>query len=129
MAIDINQELMEHARKQAERPVYVFSVPPDLTNEIGCEKMGFVKILGNEVNSASQRCRNDAVRLSFELALESLCKIDDKRVSLADGSADRAWSRMGMKGWQMAIAAYGKVNNPTEAQMTDFLSGMVVEAG
>jgi hypothetical protein len=129
MPNDFEKDLMDHARKVTARPVYVFTVPAEEVQEIGVSRMGFVKLTGNEVNNATQRCRNNMVRLSFELALESLRKVDDVKVSTADGTADRVWDKMGMKGWSFAIAAYGKLHTPEESRMESFLGSMVVEAG
>ena len=129
MAKDINQELMEHARKQAERPVHFYTLPDDIAKLSGIKELGFVELTGQEEVNAIRRARNDAVRLAFELSQESLRYADNVKLSTADGTADQVWEKLGPQGRNLALAVYGELHTPKEQTVSDFIRSRVVRAG
>lgn len=119
----------EKARRANARPVHEYVVPESVAEEIGVSYIGLVVLTGNEYEMALGRARTNPMRLALELPKTALYSIDGQRVSLADGSADRAWEKLGGKGRDLVVAAYGKLHNPEQGEVDAFLQSRKVTVG
>jgi len=111
------------------RPIFEHDVPPSLAAESGIQQIGLHIITGNEYEMALGRVRGTPARLALELPKQSLASVNGKRVSLADGSADRAWEQMGPKLRELVTAAYGELHQPAAEEAVAFLKSRRVVVG
>lgn len=94
-----------------KKPVHTFTIPPKLAQAIGVRNIGIREQTAEMELDAARASRGNAANMGFDLALRCLAEIDGSPVSLVDGSAEQAWSKLGPKGRQLAMTAYSAVNN------------------
>lgn len=109
-----------------ERALYVFDVPDKLAHEVGIASVGIVELTTEEELMATRRAGNDPIRLAYELARQALVQVNGKTVTLADGSADKAWESAHPKLRGMLMRAYNEVNQPTNTDVDSFLKSRQV---
>ena len=119
------EQIAEKIRREKERALHVFSIPAKLAEKIGVNNIGLVELTGEEELMVTSRARNDVARLAYELARESLRMINDKPVSTADGSADKAWNTMHPQVRGMVVQAYSDVHNADSTDVQAFLESRV----
>lgn len=110
------------------RPIFVFDVPPELAKEIGIKEIGVVELDVEEWKMAAARAGSSPIILAMELPLQSF-RWADGRISLGDASADRVWKRLGPKGRDLVVAAYGNVNGNSTEDMKGFMASRRVVVG
>jgi hypothetical protein len=103
------------------RPVHVF------TSKLGTIEL--VELTADEELDAAKRSRSDNVRLAFEMAKTSLVGLNGAKLSLADGSADKAWNEMGSRLRNLVMRAYSDIHTPPEEDANDFLQSRKVKVG
>lgn len=110
-----------------QRPIYTYKVPAAISGEAtGITSVGLVELEAGEELMAAKRAQSNPVILSWELAKQSLCRIDGKRVGQEDGSVEVAWSRMGAKLRTLVCTAYARIHNPEKDELDSFLQSMEV---
>lgn len=106
-------------------PVYTFQLPPGIAN--GIESIGIREITSREELRAAKRSGRDGVKLGYELAKQGLAEINGESVHEGDGSADKVWDAMGPKARSLVVAAFQKVNHPTDDDLEGFLESQTVK--
>lgn len=113
--------------QNATRPLFVYTIPSQLAAKTKVSQVGLVEITPDEELMASRRARNDAIRLSQELAKESLRMVNGQKVTSVDGSVDTAWNQLPAKIRQLVMAAYTELHNPDMGDSADFLKSRQTE--
>jgi hypothetical protein len=111
----------EVAATPASRVLEIFTLPDGLP----VTTVGLVERTVQEELMASRRAGNDAARLVYELAKESLRMVDGVPVSTGDGSVDAFFARrdLGMsKVRQLILQAVEVIHNPAGSEVRDFLA-------
>lgn len=126
------------------RALYRYKIPPGLRTYAGdVVELGFVEINSDEEIMAAKRTGNTAIRLAYELALESLREVGLKGppgadgkpsiarhpICTADGTSDRAWRQLHPKLRTLCVTAYNELHNPKEDDTAAFLESREVSAG
>lgn len=91
------------------------------------ESITMKRLTAGEEMDAMKRAGANPGRISYELALQALAKVDGVPVSIADASADVAWERLGPKGRSLAITAYNDIHSTTREQDRSFLGSKNLE--
>ncbi len=107
------------------RIVYYSDFPPRLAATVGVKVLGIVVLTVNEEMMATQRASNNAIKLAFESAKESLRLIDGVPINTGDLSADQFWARKARGMAQLrslVLTAYGTIHNPLNEDTQSFLS-------
>lgn len=112
-----------------KRTMHTFTVPETLVAEVGVAKISVSELTAEEEMMATRRSGGDQVRLVWELAKESLRRIDDMPVSTGNGTVDAHWNRMHPKLRQMVIGAYNSVHSPDRDESKAFLGSREIEVG
>lgn len=110
------------------RTVHSYEVPASLRG-YGIESIGVIELKAGEELMATKRAQSDPMRLAFELAKESLRRVNNAPVSTADGTADSVWDSMHPKVRNLVVSAYGDVHQPKNAELADFLTSRQVQVG
>ena len=108
----------------SNRVVHVFDVPETLqktSRGLVITNIGVAELTPMDEQSAAQRARGDGHRLAFELALASLASVNGRAVSLANGSAEEAWTAMGPKLRNLVMTAFGELNGAGQEAAASFL--------
>ena len=122
-------ESLAAAAAPIKRPTYVYRMPSGLAAETGVSEVALVELTAEEELLATKRARGDAIRLGFELAKESLRRVDRANLSTVDGTADIVWNRMPAKVRLLVVSAYGDIHGPKEGEAADFLKSRAVTVG
>jgi len=121
-------ELLAARMTQAERPLHVFRVP-EVLHHYGVTELGLVELTLEEELRATQRARNDQIRLAGELAKESLRMVNGQMVKTSDGSAERALAKFHPKVRQLLLQAYSELHTTTRDEAASFLASHEVRVG
>lgn len=113
----------------AQREVYLFTVPKALCARTGVSEVGMYELRASDELLAAKAAGSDRLRLAHELATHSLASVNGARVSVADGSADAAWSKMSAPLRNMVLMAYAKIHNPEDDDTEGFLASQRVRVG
>ena len=111
------------AVQPAARTVFVFKVPQKYAVE-GVESIGLVQLTSQEELDVVEMSKTGS-KLILESILRSLVKVNGKKVSYVDGTADKAYKDMVPAVRQLVLVAYGSLHNPTEEDSADFLKSQV----
>lgn len=117
----------EAAPTKRSRPVHTYKLPKRLAN--GIQTIGMVLLTPDEEIQANKRARGDNAKLAFELMKQSIAEINEKPVSLADGSIDEAWQKMESPVRQLIASAYSELNKVEEEDEESFLKSRVTKVG
>src|SRR5256885_1253432 len=101
-------DLQARAEKQmvkVARDVFTFKVPPKMAARSGIQTIGLYELTTKEETQAAKRCGTDMSRMAYELTLAALASVNGKPVSMADGTAEEAWGKMGPKVRTLAMTA------------------------
>jgi hypothetical protein len=109
---------------KSTRALFVFQVPAKLSKEIGVKTIGMVELTPAEEIMSSKTAGNEAYQLAYNLAMQSIRKLDDRAVTTADGSAEEAFRTIGPKGRTLVINAYNRIHQPEGDDTADFLASM-----
>ena len=110
-----------------ERTIHVFEIPAALGGDI--RSVGVVELTAAEELMAAKRVRTDPAAYTFQMAKAALARVNNEPVSLADGSADKAWERMGPKVRALVVTAWNTVSQPSEDEVSGFLGSQKVQVG
>jgi hypothetical protein len=120
-----------------KRELYVFDIPASMkkagTNVCfgggaAVDTVALKLLLPNEERMVARRCGQDAVRLAYELAMESLAEVNEQPVSVADGTSDDWWGRLHPQVRQLVMTAYVELNTPPDRAAEDFLESRRVKS-
>lgn len=109
----------------SDSPKYQFTVPPALQKREGGLEIKTITIRElspDDELQATQRAKGDAIRLAFELALQSLCQVNGTAVSLVDGTSERMWRAIGPQLRNLVVSAYSSQFMATQDDAALFLS-------
>lgn len=107
------------------RPVFEYDVP----DRLGGGTIGIVKLTTAEEMMATVRAGTDSAKLVYELAKQALVAVNGRGVTLADGSADRAWDTMDPAVRNLVVMAYGDLHVPQEDEVKAFRASQRVKVG
>jgi hypothetical protein len=113
---------------EKDRTIHTFTIPASLAHH-DTKTVGLVELSTEEEMMAQKRAPNDVARMTYELTKASLREVNGKRVSLGDGSADRAWSSMHPKVRTLVVTAYNNLHNPSPDESRDFFSSRQTTLG
>ena len=119
---------MEEAALRVVVPVYVFTVPEDVEAN-GVSSVGLRELTAQDELMCAKRAGGDSIRLAFEMAKQALAEVNEKKVSLVDGSADKAWDSFSSQIRQLVLTAYAEIHNVDEAKTKNFLKSRQVKVG
>ena len=122
-----NVHAMADLAAKAARPIYTFPVSPKLAEECGVESVGLVKLTARQEKDIGERAGSSAHKLAYELVLNALAEVNGKKVSVSDGTADKAYNEFDPKLRQLVMTAYGRLHSPSEDEAESFLAGMSVK--
>jgi hypothetical protein len=114
------------AMPEIKRVKYTYELPPTLARH-GVQSVTLVELTPGDEIMATKRCGQDALQLTFQLALACLVAVNGQPVSLADGTADAAWGKMKPQVRQLVMQAYSKLHNPERSEADSFLASMTAE--
>lgn len=114
------------AAVEASRPLYWYNVPTKLAKQVGVTRIALIELTAGEELRATQRAKDSGqVNLTFELAKESLRRVDDRVISSGDGTSDEFWgqSTPGFSPMrQLILSAYMKIHNAEKDDVESFLA-------
>lgn len=105
--------------------VLEYDVPPEIGN--GVTTIGLRELTAQDELMSSRRAAGDSFQLAYELAKSSLAEVNEKKVSLADGSTDKAWDTFNSQLRQLVLTAYAEIHNVDEKKTKDFLKSKRVK--
>jgi hypothetical protein len=117
------------ALPKTDRAVYVFTFSPASQKEYGVTSVGLCELTIDEELMGTKRANGDPIRLAYEMPKQALVEVNGQPVSLADGSADIAWSKFHPRVRQLVMTAYSKIHNATEEEAKVFLQSQTVRVG
>lgn len=117
------------AGRSSQRPLYTYRVPLSISKLTGVMTVALVELTSQELIVAQARGGTDRVAMGFEVAKEAWRKVNDRRISTADGTADTEWARTDM-GWSklrtLIASAYADIHNPKTEENENFLESRSV---
>lgn len=124
---DARRSPIAEAHRSLERPVHEYTIPEALQTlafpgEEPVRSVGLVELLADEQKQVVRRVGNDRVNVGNELIVQALAAVNGTRVGVADGSADRWWSRMHPKIRDLVAEAYDALHNNRPEDVQSFLS-------
>ncbi len=132
IATNSPDDIQRQVQQMADRPIYRYTVPERLAKKTGIKKIGIVEITAREHEMAIKRVASTdsaaavATMASYQLALQCLVEVNDKRVSVADGSADAVWGACNQAVRDLVAMAYNDVNGTEGDENADFLKSRTV---
>jgi hypothetical protein len=87
------------------------------------------ELTAEEELMATKRVGGDILKLASELPKQALFAVNGNRVTLADGSADKAWAAMRPQLRRLVMTAFDRVHNPKDVDVDDFLKSQEVSVG
>lgn len=119
------QNLSDGLPQKASRPVYIYKVPPALGGE-DFKTIGLVQLTAREEMMAAKRSNGDPIKLAYEQVQQSIAEVNGERVSIADGSADKAFNAMNPMIRNLVMTAHAKLHSPEDTVVEDFLGSREV---
>src|SRR5574337_1106425 len=122
MSAELERRL-EAAR--SPRTVNQFTMPDSIPGEI--RNIGILELNAQEELSASKRAAGDPFRIAYELAKQALVEVNGEKVSLMDGTADKAWATMHPMARELVVKAHQATHNASEDQTAVFLKSRTID--
>lgn len=113
---------------QQARQVYVYDVPEE-NQYNGIVSLGVRELTIDEEKMVYRRIGSDIAAAASELSKQALCEVNDQKVSLADGSSDKAYESFTPQIRQMVLDAYTDTNNAKPETIKKFLASKRVKVG
>lgn len=127
---DLPDQIVRAIKAQQNRPVYYFTIPASLQGAAGIKEVGLVELTGDEEANVGKRMgMNAGTSLAFELAKESLRRLNGVKVTTADGSADIAWNQMCAALRSLVLQEYVRLHTPGDDDAKAFRESRRVELG
>lgn len=101
------------------RALHTFDFPEDFHPD--WQSITLCELTAREQLEAAKRTKDTGLRLGHELIKQSIWDVNGERVSLGDGTLDRAWNSMPPAVLDLVMAGYAKINSATEEQQAGFL--------
>lgn len=112
--------LNEGAKPKNSRPVFTYTVPEKMAD--GVKSIGLVQLTAHEEMMSAKRAGSDPIRLVYEQVKQSMVEVNSQAVSLADGTADRAFDQMGPRVRSLVMTAFTRLHTPEESDLEVFLT-------
>jgi len=125
MATKATQNISEALAQKPSRPIYTYKVPSALGGE-DFKTVGLVQLTAREEMMAAKRSNGDPIKLAYEQVQQSIAEVNGERVSIADGSADKAFNTMSPMLRNLVMTAHAKLHSPAESDVEDFLGSREV---
>lgn len=111
------------------RVVFTFKVPEKLAAAEGVSSIGLVRLTSEEELDITDMAgpSGKASKVVRESILRTLVRVNDKKVTHVDGSADIAYKEMSAPIRVLALSAYHQLHAPKAEDSESFLKSMVVE--
>lgn len=93
----------------------------------GIQSITLIELFASEESMAMKRCKNDPLEITNMCALQCLIEVNDKPISLGDGSADKFWETAHPSVRLLVTRAYSEVHNPKMAEVEDFIASHATE--
>ncbi len=110
----------------APRETFRYTLPAHIQKETGVATLTLVQLTAEEEIMATNRARNDQIRLAWELVKESVYAVNDQRTTSADGSIDKAWAGLHPRVRNLLMNAFNDLHNPTKEDAASFLGSRQV---
>jgi hypothetical protein len=78
---------------------------------------------------AAKRSNGDPIKLAYEQVMQAIAEVNGERVSLANGSADRAFNTMNPMLRNLVMTAHAKLHAPSDGDVELFLESREVRVG
>lgn len=114
--------------EQQARQIYVYDVPEEVRVN-GITSMGVRELTIEEEKMVYRRVGSDIAAAVSELSKQALCEINDQKVSLADGSTDKAYESFSPQLRQLIVTAYTETNNAKEETIKKFQASRRIKVG
>lgn len=123
---------LESFAKAPSRAVFSWEVPEPLCFEAfeggeAIKSFSLTQLTAQEELNAMKRCGTDSMKMVFELAKQSLVAVNGQKVSLADGSADKAVNEMLPPVRELFLSAYSNIHTAGEEVKANFLKSRSVK--
>lgn len=112
--------ILDELNKRDERVIHRYDVP-ERVGQGEYKTLGMVELTGHDELQAAKRAHGDAIALAWELAKQSLREVNGERVSVADGSVEKAFNRMPPRVRSLVMAGYSDLHNVEEEDSKAFL--------
>lgn len=109
------------AARPPSRPVFLYTVPDNLVQEVGVSELGFVTLTAEEELQAYNRGNKDSGQIATELAKACLVEADSKKLSMFDGTADSFWKMAHPKLRQLVTDTYAELHHNSDKDKATFL--------
>lgn len=115
-------------QQEKTRPIFVYDVPASC-EDAEVKSVGLVQLRTGEELMAAKRSHGDNFKLAFELAKQSLVEVNGEKVTVGDGSADSAWSKMAPMTRNLVMGEYAALHAPPEGAEEAFRKSRRVKVG
>jgi len=105
---------------KADRVIHRFKVPTTIIGEV--REIGMIELTADDELAVEQRVRGANDKRAHEMAKASLAEVNGKPVSLADGSADKAWASTPPKVRVLIASAWVKLHLANDEELEDFFA-------
>jgi hypothetical protein len=110
------------------RQTYVYDIPPEVQVN-GITSLSVRELTIEEEKMVYRRVGSDIAAAVSELSKQALCEINEQKVSLADGSADKAYDSFSPQLRQLVVTAYTETNNADEKTIKKFQASRRIKVG
>lgn len=106
--------------KVQDRVIHRFKVPDSIPGDV--RSVGMVEITAEEELRAEQRCKGASDKRAQEMTKQALVEVNGEKVSLGDGSAERAWASLHPKVRTLLATAWVKLHLAEDNEVDDFFA-------
>jgi len=106
---------------------HVFTIPKTLQKDGVAKKVGIRELTSDEEITASKVGNYNIAKTEYESVKMSICSLDGKSTSNADGDVDAFWNKCGPKVRTLLLKAHNRVNTPQKDEDEDFFKSETVE--
>ena len=103
---------------KVERTIHRFTVPDSVPGDI--RSLGLVELSADDELRVEARCRGNTDKRAQEMAKAAIVEINGDEVTVADGSADSAWSTMHPKVRMLVMSAWLKLHLASDEETAAF---------
>lgn len=106
---------------------HVFTIPKSMQRDGVAKKVGIRELASEEEILASQLGKFNLQRTEYEATKKSICSLDGKQTTNADGDVDLFWEKCGAPLRSLLVDAHKRVNEPKKAEADAFFESETVE--